>query len=328
MISSLQAASVPATPKPVSSVTPAVMATPLPGISQFPPNLSPWLPPRAPPGPLNSASVPSSSAQPLLTNSSFPYRSYTGQSPPVRPNPVLMPLSPAGPGAHRPLESPPARQSPVPFPQVSPNSTLGAPYHPQMRGPPAQPGGMHSAPPQSMGPLPPRAHVSPYTPIQAPRMATPLATSNYPAVRPPRPISGDFSYQSRQPFPAYQNPGNQFGYQTAPHEYDQPPPRHHGFQYPNQQRARMDPYGYSWAPRSGQMMRNYDYDHNYDRNYDRPNGRGNVPNRAYGAPPGPRGSQNCDQFRPSYGGPVRPRKERKGEADPEYEDLMASVGVK
>jgi splicing factor 1 len=325
VISSLQAASVPATSNPVSSAAPAVMATPLPSISHFPPNTSPWLPPRAPPVPLNSSSVPSPLAQPLESNSSFQYPSYTVQSHPVRPNPVLMPLSPAGPGPRRPLELRPARQSPAPFPQVSSNPTPGAPYHAQMRGPPAQAGGMHGTPPPSLGPLQPRAHVSPYTPIQAPRMATPLATSNYPAVRPPRPTSGDFSYQPRQPFPSYQNPGNQFGYQRAPHGYDQPPPRHHGFQYPNQQRAQMDPYGYSWAPRSGQMMRNYDY----DRNYDRHNGRDNVPNRAYRAPSGPRGSQYYDpSFKPPYGGPVRPRKERKGEADPEYEDLMASVGVK
>ncbi|XP_078150951.1 RNA-binding KH domain-containing protein isoform X2 [Carex rostrata] len=318
------ATSIPATPKPVSSATPAGVATPLPSIPQFSPNANPWLPPRAPPGPLNSTSIPSSPAQPLLTNSSFQYRSYTGQSPPVRPNPVLMPLSPAGPGPHRPLESPPARQAPVPFPQVNHNSTPGAPYHAQMRGPPAQPGGMHGAPPQSMGPLPPRAHVSPYTPIQAPRMATPLAaTSNHPGVRPPpRPNSGDFSYQNRQPYPAYQNPGNQFGYHTAPREFAQPPPRHHGFQYPNQQRSQMDPYGYSWGPNQpgqNQMM----------RNYDRPNGRGSFPNRAYGAPSGSRGNQYYDPFMPSNVGPVRPRKERKGEeADPEYEDLMASVGVK
>jgi hypothetical protein len=320
----VQAASVPAASNPVSSAALDVVATPLTNISQFSPNTSPCLPPRAPPGPLNSTSVPSSSAQTLLTNSSFQYPSYTGQSRPVRPNPVFMPLSPAGPGPHRPLESPPLRHSPVPFPHVSSNSTPGAPYHAQMRGPPAQPEGMHGAPPPSLGPFPPRAHVSPYNPMQAPRMATPLATSNYPAVRPPRPTSGDFSYHPQEQFP-HQNPGNQFGYQRAPHGYDQPLLRHHGFQYPKPQRAQMDPYGYFWAPRPDQMLHNYDY----DRNYDRPNGQRNVPNRAYGAPSGPRGSQYYDPpFKPSYRGPVRLRKERKGEADPEYEDLMASVGVR
>ncbi|KAJ4785212.1 Branchpoint-bridging protein [Rhynchospora pubera] len=308
------ASSVLVSSKPASPATQPVV-TSFPSNTQFPSNPSPCLPPRAPPGPLNSVSVPSSAVQPLQTSSSFQYRSYTGQLPPVRPNSVLMPLSPAGPGPHRPLESPPPRQPPVPFPQISPNSTPGAPYHAQMRGPPARPGDMHAAPPQLMGPLPPRPHVSPYTPIQAPRMATP---SNHPMMRPPGPTSGDFAYQPRQPFPAYQNPGNQFGYRIDPREYGQPQPRHHGFQYPNQQRERMDPYGYPSAPRPGPMM----------QNWDRPTGRNSNPNRGYGAPPGPRGGQYYDPFMPSSTCPVRPRKERRGEADPEYEDLMASVGVK